>query len=235
MLQPSAEAEVILVPESLQETLYRLEEARLGFRPKSTVHIEQALQWVLSRQGLKGSYRGLFAPTEKDSSEGLQLITGERYPRRHALTRHILGEEALRATTLWGLGSSPVVARALEGFQAMLELGERPAKETGFYCCYTCTMPFLRTLSVVKPENWDETLERGIENIKQARTTDGRWRGFPFYYTLLMLSELDTSAAEAELKHAGRICEKLLHRQGNKEDRASQFRRLGLEAALNAL
>jgi len=235
MSRPSIDSETILIPDSLQETLYRLEEARRGFRPQSPETVQQALQWILSRQGLKGSYRNLFAPTEKDLSTGLELITGEKYPKRKALVRHILGEEALRATVLWNLKSSPAVSKALEGFRDILESGEKPPKETGFYCCYTCTMPFLRTLSVVKPEGWGETLERGIDNIKKARTADGRWRRFPFYYTLLTFSELDTPSAETELRHAGRTCEKLLNRYQNKGDRASLFKRLALEAAIKAL
>jgi hypothetical protein len=90
--------EPILVVESLAETLWRLEEARQGFRPKSVAQVEKALQWVLSRQGLEGSYMNLFAATEKDLL-GVQLPTGERIGS--AALRHILGEEALRTVLLW--------------------------------------------------------------------------------------------------------------------------------------
>ena len=93
-------------------------------------------------------------------------------------------------------------------------------------------MPFLRTLAVVKPGEWDEILEKGLNRIKEARTPDGRWHGFPFFYTLLTLSEMDTPSARAELRHASKVAEKLLKRyHGN--DRTSRFRRLGLEATLN--
>ena len=106
-------AESILVPESLAETLWRLEEARLGFRPKSMIQVEEALEWVVSRQGLEGSYMNLFAGTEKDML-GVQLPTGERI--ESAALRHILGEEALRATILWKLESSNNVRKAINGF-----------------------------------------------------------------------------------------------------------------------
>lgn len=231
MPEKNAEGEQVLVPESLQETLWRLEEMRRGFRSKSIRHVEEALQWVLSRQGLQGSYCGLFAPTAKDLSEGLRLLTGESYPDRGALTRHVLGEEALRAAILWNLKSSRAVHQALQGFHAMMERGgEKAARQTGFYCCPTCSIAFLRSLSVARPDNWDSILEKGISNIRTARTSDGRWRGFPFYYTLLTLSEMETSSADAELRHASNVAERLLNRYRNRDDRISRFRKLGLEA-----
>lgn len=224
------ESERILVRESLAETLWRLEEVRQGFRPKSATQVEQALDWVLSRQGLKGSYMKLFAATEKDLP-GVRLPTGEKI--ESAALRHILGEEALRAVILWNLGSSSAARGAIDSFNQLLERGEPCAKNSGFYCCYKCTPAFLRTLIVARPDKWKETLERGVENIKKERTPDGRWHGFPFFYTLLTLSETDSPSAKAELEHAGRIARRLLKRY-QRNDRTSHFRKLGLEAALSA-
>jgi len=220
----------LLVPESLQETVYRLEEARLGFRKSSDSEVKEALDWVLGRQGLRGSYRNLFAPTEKDMSEGLQRLTGEQYRRRGALTRHVLGEESLRAVILWNRESHPSAAKALEGFREMMD-----SHQDGFYCCYNCTPAFLRTLSVVNFGKSDEILDRGIGHIKRKRTPDGKWRGFPFYYTLLTLSGVDTSSAKAELKHGGKAAQKLIKRYEGGVDRTSRFKTIGLEAAVNAL
>jgi hypothetical protein len=218
----------ILVPESLQETLWRLEEVRQGFRTKSATDVQEALEWVLSRQGLHGSYFNLFMPTNQDLSQGVRLLTGERM-LSDAGTRHVLGEEALRAVIVWKLGSSLAVKQALKGFNDLLEAGAK----SGRWCCYTCTTAFLRALVVAKPDKWDKILEKGLNRIKKARTADGRWHGFPFYYMLLTLSEMDKSYARAELRHASKIAERLLKRYNN-DDRMSRFRRLGLKAALNA-
>jgi hypothetical protein len=220
----------LLVPESLQETVYRLEEVRQGFRTGSDTEIQEALNWVLGRQGLKGSYRNLFAPTEKDLSEGLQMLTGERYPGRGVLTSHVLGEEALRALILWNRKSHPATMKAIDGFKEMVN-----KSPNGFYCCYNCTSAFLRTLSAVKLSGWDEILDKGIGNIKKARASNGRWRGFPFYYMLLALSEMDVPSAKDELRFAGKTAQKLVGKYKNKNDRASRFRIIGLDAAVNAL
>ncbi len=222
------ETKKILVPESLQETLWRLEEVRQGFRTKSAVHVQEALEWVLTRQGLQRSYFNLFMPTNQDLSQGVRLLTGERM-LSDARTRHVLGEEALRTVIVWKLGSSLAVKQALKGFNDLLEAGAK----SGRWCCYTCTTAFLRALVVAKPDKWDKILEKGLNRIKKARTADGRWHGFPFYYMLLTLSEMDTSYARAELRHASKIAERLLKRYNN-DDRMSRFRRIGLKAALNA-
>ncbi len=218
------------MPESLAETIWRLEEVRQGFRQKSTVQVKQALNWILSRQGLKWSYMNLFAPTEKDMF-GVKLLTGERI--NSAALRHVLGEEALRTAILWNVGSMGMVKKAMRGFNQLLERGKPSAKSSGFYCCYKCTLALLRTLTVGKPNNWKEILERGIGRMKKERTPDGRWHGFPFFYTLLTLSELDSPSAKAELRHASKVAQRLLERY-QRDDRTSRFRRLGLEAALSA-
>jgi hypothetical protein len=55
--------------------------------------------WLAGRQGLSGSYAGMFAPTSRDFAEGIRLFTGERITSG-AATGHILGEEACRALLL---------------------------------------------------------------------------------------------------------------------------------------
>ena len=55
--------------------------------------------WLAGRQGLPGSYAGMFAPMSRDYAEGIRLFTGERISSR-AATGHILGEEACRALLL---------------------------------------------------------------------------------------------------------------------------------------
>jgi hypothetical protein len=220
----------ILISDSLQETLWRLEEVRYGFRSKSDASISEALDWVLSRQGLPTAYRNrFFAPTERDFQQGLRLPTGEQIRTRAALM-HILGEEALRATIIWGRRSSSTVKEALQGFDQIHEA----AHSNGRYCCYNCTIAFLRTLTVVKPTDWNKTLTNGLSEIRKARTDNGRWKGYPFYYTLLMLSELKLPNAHDELKHARKAAEKLLSKyEGN--DRTTRFRHAALTATTKKL
>jgi len=220
----------LLIQESLQETVYRLEETRLGFRKSPAEETQTALNWILGRQGLKYSYRGLFAPTENDMTEGLQTLTGERFSGRTALSRHILGEEALRTVVLWNRSSDPAAVEALRGYEKIVNLSV-----DGTFCCYNCAIAFLRTLTVAKVGNWSETLDKGIDKIRKTRIPNGRWHGFPFFYTLLALSEMDVPSAKDELQHASNAAKKLIKKYKQKDDRTSRFRALALEASINAL
>jgi hypothetical protein len=76
----------------------------------------------------------------------------------------VLGEEALRTVMVWKHGSSEAAAEAVKGFDKILERGGR----TGVYCCYTCTLSFLRALTAVKPEGWEGILGKGINRIECA-------------------------------------------------------------------
>ncbi|MCJ7767843.1 hypothetical protein MUP79_05595 [Candidatus Bathyarchaeota archaeon] len=76
----------------------------------------------------------------------------------------MLGEEALRTAMVWKHGSSEAAAEAVKGSDQTLERGER----TGVYCCYTCTLSFLRASTAVKPEGWEETLGKSINRIECA-------------------------------------------------------------------
>jgi hypothetical protein len=168
-------------------------------------------------------------PASRDLAEGVHLPTGE-HVKTNAATRHILGEEALRTLIAWNLESAKPVKEATEGFNQIIERGGK----NGSYCCYNCTIAFLRTLAVTKTDARDEILEKGLNKIKKAQSSDGRWRGFPFYYTLLFLSELDSPLARNELKHAKKVAERLSKQYGG-SDRTSLFRRFALKAASNTI
>ena len=63
-------------------------------------------------------------------------------------------------------------------------------------------------------------LAAGMKTLKQHRAGNGRWRRFPFYYTLLALMDIDLKAARDELRYAAPSCEILLKRDpgGGKYD-----------------
>ncbi|MCD4655998.1 MAG: hypothetical protein K8S87_00495 [Planctomycetes bacterium] len=68
---------------------------------------KKTAEFIASRQGLKYSYAGTFAPTTKDLREGALLYTGERI-KTGAATMHILGEESIRALCKLGVKNKKV-------------------------------------------------------------------------------------------------------------------------------
>ena len=91
--------------------------------------------WLAGRQGLSGSYAGMFAPTSTDYAEGIRLFTGERIASG-AATGHILGEEACRALLLLDVDIEKVrlaLGRATRSMNDRLDQSESEGGRRGFF------------------------------------------------------------------------------------------------------
>jgi hypothetical protein len=54
----------------------------------------------------------------------------------------------------------------------------------------------------------EERLRHGALHLRSVRDGEQGWRRFPFWYTVLALSEMDTGEAKAELKYAAPALER---------------------------
>jgi len=205
--------------DSLALTLDAVNEAFFYNRSISENEKTQVARWIADRQGKPGAYASMFAPTESDFAKGVRLFTGERFHSR-AGTAHILGEEACRALILLDIQDSDVrsaLDHASQGIMSRLKSSEDTYGISGFYCCGTCTPSLWRHLAAGGLEDGESRLEAGIKLLKQYRDGKGKWRRFPFYYSLLAISELDLPSAIEEMRYVSPVCERYLKRtnQGN--------------------
>jgi len=199
---------------SLAATLDRVNEAFFGGCSLSKVQRQQAARWIASRQGLPGSYAEMFAPTERDFRDGVVLFTGERLVTRAGLS-HVLGEEACRALILLKVPDRLVeqsLVRASAGMLQRIKQGERSRRLAGTYCCGTCSVSLWRHLAAGGLDRSESRLAAGMKVLKAHRDGQGRWRRFPFYYTLLALTEIDHPAAVREMRYAAASCQRCLKR-----------------------
>jgi len=58
----------------------------------------------------------------------------------------------------------------------------------------------------------EERLRHGALHLRSVRDGEHGWRRFPFWYTVLALSEMGTDEAKAELKHAAPALERTASR-----------------------
>ena len=65
-----------------------------------------------------------------------------------------------------------------------------------------------------------------MQILKEHRLGDGRWRRFPFYYTLLALAEMKGKVAAAELQYAAPVLERVMKRRARGEKYDSRRRLL---------
>jgi hypothetical protein len=143
------------------------------------------------------------------------LFTGERI--RSASARHILGEEASRALRQLRVPDRDV-ARALEaadsGLKRCLERAAEDPRHSnpGLYCCGKCSVGLWRNLLAGGVDRNEERLRRGASHLLSMRDGEHQWRRFPFWYTVLALSEMDSSEARTELKYAAPELERVASR-----------------------
>jgi hypothetical protein len=90
-----------------------------------------------------------------------------------------------------------------------------------------------RLAGIDAPVADDAALDHLLSALPQYRDGQGAWRRFPFFYTLLALSELDHPKVRDELRYARGACEQKLTRLKPSNDTA--LRRIAvMERVLDA-
>ena len=198
----------LLDTSSLAGTLCRINDALISGGPLPAADRNEAAEWIASRMKAFGSYRGLPAPTGRDRHKKLRLYTGE-IVGSHAGTGCKLGFEAT-----WALAvlkpTQPAVRRAAAACRdiAIERFAQETARRRGMYCCYSCSVAGWRALGIAGDPQAKKLLSAGLSLLRELRLKSGRWDKFPFWYTVLALSDLNHTAAIAELRHAARALER---------------------------
>ena len=209
----------ILNAQSLASTVEAANDAYFLGQPPSKAQRIKVAQWIAARQGKPGSYANMFAPTKRDMRQGIRLFTGEKITTK-AASSHILGQEACRAMILLNANTKDT-AQALEAATSGMQLRLHQEKRLGMYCCGKCSVALWRHLLVggLSEIDSERFLAAGLAKLKTCRDGKGRWRVFPFHYTLLALAEIDLRAANGELQYAAASLERSLKRPlANKYD-----------------
>lgn len=224
----------LIHPESVGETVDAINEVLFYGRPVDPACFKGAAEWIAGRCGMPGAYLpGMVAPMDADLKQGFRLFTGELVTTG-AGTRHILGEEAGRVLAALRLSVEGLDAAVLSTADAMeAVLGQ--TQNEGRFCCATCSVAVWRNLAAGGLHRREERLVAGAKYLRGCRSADGRWGRFPFYYTLLALSEADTPGMRDELRYAAPVVERVLGRGLRGDAAYTTRRRAVLERALAAV
>jgi len=199
-------------PNSLAATLDAVDEALFYDRTLPEADLEATARWLAARQVRSGKRAGMFAPTDRDYGRGVTLFTKEKLQTRLA-ARNILTAEAARALTLFG--------RTSPGVQDARQCVDRANRWLSRQCfardcmvgeCAHSGIGLMRYVAVRHGDRAQEWLEHHLEMLSARRDSKGRWKGLPFYYTLLALTEIDLPSARHELRYAGPACERVRKR-----------------------
>jgi hypothetical protein len=228
----------IVNPESMALTLDSLNEVFFFAKKLAKAEKEPAAKWIAGRQGLRFSYAEMPAPTDTERIEEMRVFTGEPV-KSGASASHIIGEEACRALILLDVSNLYVenaLKKATHGMmkRLLLPTGEPNPATFGMYCCGLCTCAYWRHLAVGGLRDSKKRLAAGIEILKEHRKGNGQWRVFPFYYTLLALSEMKLPSAVEEMRYAAPVLQRYVKRRAS-EDIYDQRRHALAERILESL
>lgn len=214
MLAPNDSGKIIQ-PDSLGDTLNTLSSVLFYDIQISQVEKEEAGLWIASRQGLPRSHVGMFAPTAYDYTFGALTFTGEPVTS-DASTSHVLSEEACRVLFRLGILHIPEVSLALhrsrQAILRRLDVTWGDEAWSGIYCCELCSVSMWRHFAASGIADDEQRIECGLLSLKRRRDGRGSWKHFPFFYTLLALSEIQLPAAGIELEYALPAIERALRR-----------------------
>jgi hypothetical protein len=219
----------ILDPTSLMKTLDNINERYLFSTTIPEPEGIEVAQWITAQQGKKGHYRNMYAPSAMDFEQGMRLFTGERLVSASA--RHIMGQEAARATWLLGKGDPEV--REVYGRATGWMAKEPGFQESGTFCCGRCSLAYWRHMRVGSFKNKETYISKGLLAMKDCRDQKGAWHRFPFFYAIYTLLDLDLEAAFEELIYARPRMEKFM--RNNRPGLYSKRRVTIIEKALQKL
>ena len=160
---------------------------------------------IISRQCHSGVNSGFFIPFAAESDAKVKLYTGEELKTTLART-HILMIEAARILKLLALDSHALTLSIQLADHCMEKMCYRNFCAKGE--CKALTIAYLRYLLLDGTGNSTEQIEIHLTKLTGQRDGKGKWGGFPFFYTVLALSESDVALAVQELQYALPACKK---------------------------
>ena len=204
---------------SLRKTIETVDELLFHYLPITQAEREAFSMQILSCQIQSGPEAGLFSHASLDGDNAPRLFSGERIYTQLA-ARHTLLIDSARILTRLKV-SNGAVTRALELAKQKME-----ARCYASFCavgeCRHLTIAFMRYLIACGSGECNLRLGIFFNQLAAHRDPQGRWDSFPFYYTLLMLSESDSLQAAEERLHAVPACVALLKRTWNNDPISSR-------------
>jgi hypothetical protein len=135
----------------------------------------------------------------------MRLFTGERPKADDAA--QLSHEMAACLKRLRLAGAGPLIREINEALAALLSEGPRGREEVP-----ESRIALWRHLSAAPFAGRESVLTKGVALLRAARDGNGRWNGWPFYYTLLALLEMPGGIAREELVYAVPSCRRTIAR-----------------------
>jgi hypothetical protein len=211
----------LLNNKSLIQTVDNVSEALFFGLDISNDEKNEIANFIINQQGKPNTYANTFAPTEIDLKQDLILFTGDKIKSRVGKC-HVIGEEASRVLRKLNLQNNKVdiaLKKANEGLFNKVNMHLKNQRyEYGMYCCKSCSCGLWINLTSGGITNDTKMLKAGLEYLKKHRDNKGRWTGFPYYYTLYVLNEIEKDIVIEELRYSAKLLERRVKKKRMEEN-----------------
>lgn len=207
--------------DSLAATVDAVNEAVFFNRVRCKAARRRAARWISERVGMRGGYAGMPALTDADRQSSYVMFTGEKVSTG-AGRGHILGEEACRAMRMLSVNDDRIddakVVDAVERAEAevlrrITHPGNPKGHVPGTYCCAKCSVALWRNIAAGGMDHHEARLQDGVAALRARRDGKGRWKQYPYWFTLSALIKMPGKIALPELRYAAPSCERMLRRK----------------------
>ncbi len=189
----------IVRPTSLAATLDSAADALFYQKPIPAGLRKDLATLLINRQVQSGSNSGFFIPFTAESATESRLFSGEQLNTEFA-RRHIQLIEAARVLKL--------LAMDITAAARSIQIADRRMNTMCYskFCskgeCKSVTIAYMRYLTSSGISDSASRIKPFLTSLVSHRDGKGKWKGFPYFYTLLMLSEVDDPLATQELQYA---------------------------------
>jgi hypothetical protein len=196
---------IIINPTSLSATLDATADSLFHQKLLPPNTRDEIATMIISRQCHFGVNSGFFIPFAAESEAKVRLYTGELLNTALART-HILLIEAVRILKLLAFESHALTQSIQLADQRMDTMCYSNFCAKGE--CKALTIAYLRYLFLDGTGNSSSQINTHLTKLNGQRDGKGKWGSFPFFYTVLALSESVEPLARQELQYALPTCEK---------------------------
>jgi hypothetical protein len=196
---------MIVRPTSLTATLDSTAEALFYQRPIPIDLRKEIAALLIGRQIQSGSNSGFFIPFTAESATQSRLFSGEVLNTEFA-HRHIQLIEVARILKLLALDLSAITKSIQAAEQRMDTMCYSKFCSKGE--CKSLTIAYMRYLTTSNLNGSTARMNSLLTKLVDHRDGRGKWKGFPYYYTLLMLSDVGDPLAADELQYAASLLQK---------------------------
>jgi len=183
---------------------------------------ELLVEWILDHQN---RFRGfIFYPSETDRKASIRLISGE-LPRTKFLSNYTVEMETLRLLSILMPDEPRVHQILLAASERLLPLCFANGCSIGE--CAHASIAFQRFMVAFDPYDAYGKIHQVLAILRMKRSGDGKWQGFPFYFTLLLLAELPQEWVKDELSYVRKYSRRRLN-----SSPSDSFRKIIIQKAL---